>query len=74
MVAARRKASIVSCSDASKQLYIIFHGATGIVHIEADLAILQSLITLFERDKKYVNEYHYVLKASDRFRNKDLST
>ena len=63
MTAARRKASVMSLSDTSSQLYALFDDVTGHMGDEVGLAGLPSLTALLEIDEMSVDDYNKALKA-----------
>ena len=65
MVAARRKASVMSLSNTSDRLYKLVDGVTGHVVGEVGLAALPSLTALLELDKMSVDEFSQDLEESD---------
>ena len=61
MATARRKASVMSLSDTSDQLYTLVDGVDG----EVGLAALPSLTALLELEEMSVDEFSQALKVGD---------
>ena len=65
MSSARRKASVVSQSDVSEQLYTLVNGVTGNVDGYVSLAAVPSLSALLELDEISFDDFGQYLQAGD---------